>query len=81
MSMSRNDESPPASPDDRPPRPGSAAPMAGTERDELATDDATSATNRTRQGVTGHNVRYVLLLGIVGVVIAFVLVYAAFFGG
>jgi hypothetical protein len=27
-----------------------------------------------RQGVTGHNVRYVLLFGIVGVVIAFALI-------
>ena len=32
-------------------------------------------TNKTRQGVTGHNVRYVLFLGIAGVVIGFVLVY------
>jgi hypothetical protein len=30
-------------------------------------------TNEARQGVTGHNVRYVLGFGIVGVVIGFVL--------
>ena len=30
-------------------------------------------TTRARQGVTGHNVRYVLAVGIVGVVILFVL--------
>jgi hypothetical protein len=37
-------------------------------------EDSTE-TNKTRQGVTGHNVRYVLFLGIAGVVIGFVLVY------
>jgi len=30
---------------------------------------------QARQGVTGHNVRYVLGYGIVGVVIAFVIIY------
>ena len=30
-------------------------------------------TTRARQGVTGHNVRYVLAVGIVGVVTLFVL--------
>ena len=39
------------------------------------TDTATEA----RAGVTGHNVRYVLLFGIAGVVIAFALIYALFF--
>jgi hypothetical protein len=37
--------------------------------------------NEARQGATHHNVRYVLGLSIVGVVVAFVLVYFAFFGG
>ena len=32
-----------------------------------------------RQGVTGHNVRYVLLFGTAGAVLAFVIVYAMFF--
>jgi hypothetical protein len=32
-----------------------------------------------RQGVTGQGVRYVLLFGLAGVVIAFALIYAAFF--
>jgi hypothetical protein len=32
-------------------------------------------TTRARQGVTGHNVRYVLTFGIVGVVILFALAY------
>jgi hypothetical protein len=37
-------------------------------------------TTRARQGVTGHNVRYVLAFGIVGVVIVFALVYFGVFG-
>ncbi len=32
-----------------------------------------------RAGVTGHNVRYVLYFGLAGVVLAFALIYAAFF--
>ncbi|HUI96910.1 MAG TPA: hypothetical protein VLX44_14215 [Xanthobacteraceae bacterium] len=32
-------------------------------------------TTRARQAVTGHNVRYVLVLGTIGVVIGFVIVY------
>jgi hypothetical protein len=47
------------------------------EPDEL--DHASAATNKTRQGVTGHNVRYVLLFSLIGVVVAFTIVYAAFF--
>jgi hypothetical protein len=31
-----------------------------------------------RQGVTGHNVRYVLLFGTGGVALAFALIYAVF---
>jgi hypothetical protein len=34
-----------------------------------------------RQGVTNHNVRYVLAFGVLGVVVAFALVYLGFFGG
>ena len=37
-------------------------------------------TTRARQGVTGHNVRYVLGFGIVGVIIVFVLAYFAMHG-
>jgi hypothetical protein len=32
-------------------------------------------TNKTRQGVTGHNVRYVLYFGTAGVIAGFLLVY------
>ena len=34
-----------------------------------------------RQGVTGHGVRYVLAVGIIGVVVAFAIIYAFFFAG
>jgi hypothetical protein len=34
---------------------------------------------RARQGVTGHNVRYVLGFGLAGVVVAFVVVYIVYF--
>ena len=36
-------------------------------------------TTEARQGVTGHNVRYVLVWGIVGVIVAFAIVYFLFF--
>ena len=35
---------------------------------------------QARQGVAGHGVRYVLALGTLGVVVAFALIYFAFFG-
>jgi hypothetical protein len=34
---------------------------------------------QARQGVTGHNVRYVLAFGISGVIAAFVIIYFLFF--
>jgi hypothetical protein len=33
-----------------------------------------------RQGVTGHNVRYVLGFGLAAVIVAFVIIYLLFFG-
>ena len=33
-----------------------------------------------RAGVTGHNVRYVLALGLGGVIVAFTIIYFVFFG-
>ena len=35
---------------------------------------------RARQGVTGHNVRYVLAFSLTAVVVAFFIVYLIFFG-
>jgi len=37
------------------------------------------STTQARQGVTGHNVRYVLGAGLVGVVCAFAVVYLVLF--
>ena len=34
-------------------------------------------TNEVRAGVTGHNVRYVLLIGIIAVILLFILAYFA----
>jgi hypothetical protein len=36
-------------------------------------------TQQARQGVTGHNVRYVLGIGIAAVIVAFVVLYAVYF--
>jgi hypothetical protein len=33
-----------------------------------------------RQGVTGHNVRYVLGIGLAAVIIAFAVIYGVYFG-
>ena len=37
-------------------------------------------TTRARQGVTGHNVRYVLVFGIIAVVIVFAIAYFGVLG-
>jgi len=37
-------------------------------------------TPRARQGVTGHNVRYVLGFGLAAVIVGFMVVYWAYFG-
>jgi hypothetical protein len=37
------------------------------------------STTEARQGVTGNNVRYVLVWGISGVIVAFVIVFFLFF--
>jgi hypothetical protein len=36
-------------------------------------------TQQARQGVTGHNVRYMLGIGIAAVIVAFVVLYAIYF--
>jgi hypothetical protein len=50
------------------------------EADRQAAPSEVVSTSRARQGVTGHNVRYVLGFGLVGVIIAFLIVYLIFFG-
>jgi hypothetical protein len=37
------------------------------------------STQEAREGVTGHNVRYVLGIGLVAVIVAFAIVYAVYF--
>jgi len=37
-------------------------------------------TANARQGVTGHNVRYVLTIGTVGIFVLFAIIYFAYFG-
>jgi hypothetical protein len=44
-------------------------------------DDKAVSANRARQGVTGHNVRYVLVLGLAGVAVGFFVLYMFFFAG
>jgi hypothetical protein len=39
------------------------------------------STTEARQGVTGQNVRYVLGFGLVGVIVAFTIIYFVYFGG
>jgi hypothetical protein len=48
---------------------------SGDEREIVTTP------TRARAGVTGHNVRYVLLWGTVGAVVAFTIVCFGFFAG
>jgi hypothetical protein len=38
------------------------------------------STTEARQGVTGHGARYVLMFSLGGVVLAFVVIYALFWG-
>lgn len=45
------------------------------DRDERTTLSTTPA----RQGVTGHNVRYVLLGGLSAIIVLFVIVFIAYF--
>ena len=50
------------------------------EADRQAAQQPVVPTPRARQGVTGHNVRYVLGFGLAAVVVAFVIVYIAYVG-
>jgi hypothetical protein len=43
------------------------------------TGNAQISTERARAGVTGHNVRYVLFVGLAAVIVGFAIVYLAFF--
>lgn len=43
--------------------------------------EAKNEVNQARQGVTGHHVRMVLTLGVIGVAVAFLIAYIFFFAG
>lgn len=43
----------------------------------VETDRVVETTNEARAGVTGHNVRYVLLIGLVAVILLFAAAYLA----
>ena len=53
--------------------------MPNRRAPEYGTTPQTDTPTEARAGVTGHNVRYVLYFGLAGVVLAFALIYAAFF--
>jgi hypothetical protein len=42
-------------------------------------DRTVVSTQEAREGVTGHNVRYVLGIGLVATIIAFAVIYAVYF--
>lgn len=50
-----------------------------TAREQTAREPVV-ATPRARQGVTGHNARYVLAFGTVAIIVAFVIIYLIYFG-
>ncbi len=50
------------------------------EADSATAQEAVVPAPRARAGVTGHNVRYVLGVGMAAVVVAFVIVYVVYFG-
>jgi Flp pilus assembly protein TadB len=49
--------------------------MSASHDDEHRT---VAPTQQARQGVTGHNVRYVLGFGLIGVIVVFAVVYAVY---
>lgn len=50
------------------------------EADRQTAREPVVPTPRARQGVTGHNVRYVLAFGTAAVVVAFAIIYLIYFG-
>jgi hypothetical protein len=53
--------------------------MSAPSNDPLAKPHPVVSAQQSRQGVTGHNVRYVLGFGIAAVVIVFGIIYLAYF--
>ncbi len=46
---------------------------------EVKHDRIVQTTTEARSGVTGHGVRYMLLVGLIAVIVAFICIYVAFF--
>jgi hypothetical protein len=53
--------------------------MSNTHVERTREGAPVETTTEARQGVTGHHVRAVLFYGLAAIVIAFVIVYLAFF--
>ena len=53
--------------------------MTATRNHSAAAPRTVVPTQEARQGVTGHNVRYVLAFGLAAVIIAFAIVYVVYF--
>ncbi len=49
------------------------------EQDAGAGKSIEKSANEAREAVVGHNVRYMLLFGLAGVIVAFAIVYGYFF--
>jgi hypothetical protein len=49
------------------------------EQSSGARKPVVKSANEAREGVVGHNVRYMLVFGLAGVVVAFAIVYGYFF--
>ena len=54
-------------------------PLAAGAKTSTDSHAAIETPNEARQGVTGHNVRYVLLFGLAAVVLAFAVIYVVAF--
>ena len=58
---------------------GAAMEPRSPERDSGAGKPFDKSANEAREGVVGHNVRYMLLFGLAGVIVAFAIVYLYYF--
>jgi hypothetical protein len=53
--------------------------MSSTGQDSTSEHRTVVSTNQAREGVTGHNVRYVLGFGLAAIIIAFAVIYFIYF--
>jgi hypothetical protein len=59
-----------------------ALPLCGADprMPERRGERVAETTTEARAGVTGHNVRYVLAVSLIGIIAAFIVIYFLFFG-